>query len=144
MTILVRQADESIERQMNAAIDHRGREAGGATRPPRRVGLALACLATSGIANAAPLAATWSLLPQPAAAHLAGSAVVKIAHGNVVAIRGSDREQLQPIRDRFIQLLANTRGLKLQPATSADTHPVITFDVDPHANIVGDDGYRIE
>jgi len=29
-------------------------------------------------------------------------------------------------------------------ATAADAHPAITFDVDPHANVVGDAGYRIE
>lgn len=70
--------------------------------------------------------------------------MAKIAAGDVVAIRGSGREQLQPIVDRFIQLVANTRGLQLHPATSADTRPAITFDMDPHANIVGDDAYRIE
>jgi hexosaminidase len=69
--------------------------------------------------------------------------VVKIADGALVAVHGSDREQLQPIVDRFIQLLANTRGLQLHRASTADAQPAITFDVDPHANVVGDAGYRI-
>jgi hexosaminidase len=88
-------------------------------------------------------ASTWSLLPQPAEAHLAESGVVKIADGALVAVHGTDREQVQPIVDRFMRLVANTRGLQLQRATTADTHPAITFDVNPHANVVGDAGYRI-
>lgn len=42
-----------------------------------------------------------------------------------------------------MQLVADTRGLRLRAATSADTHPAVTFDVDPRASVVGDDGYRI-
>ena len=95
------------------------------------------------MAIAAPAASTWSLLPQPADVRLARSGVVKIADGALVAVRGADREQVQPIVDRFIQLLASTRGLRLHTATTADAHPAITFDVDPHASVVGDTGYRI-
>jgi len=42
-----------------------------------------------------------------------------------------------------MQLVANTRGLQLNTATTADAHPAITFNVDPHASVVGDTGYRI-
>lgn len=104
---------------------------------------ALMWLATTGMAIAAPAASTWSLLPQPADARLAPSGVVTIVDGALVAVRGADRQQVQPAVDRFIQLVANTRGLQLHAATMADVHPAITFDVDPDASVVGDSGYRI-
>ena len=96
-----------------------------------------------GMATVAPAASTWSLIPQPANVRLAPSGVVKIADGALVAVRGGDSSQVQPIADRFIQLVANTRGLKLNTATTAEAHPAITFDLDPHADVVGDSGYRI-
>lgn len=103
---------------------------------------AIVWLAATGVATAAP-ASTWSLLPQPAQARLAGSHVVTIADGAVVAVRGVDRRQVQPIADRFVQLVAATRGLQLHPAAATDARPAITFAVDPHAGVVGDAGYRI-
>jgi len=42
-----------------------------------------------------------------------------------------------------MQLVAHTRGLQLQVATALDAHPAITFDVDPHASVARDGGYRI-
>ena len=107
---------------------------------------ATACvwLATAGMAIAAPAASTWSLLPQAADVRLARARVMKITDGALVAVRAADREQVQPIADRFMQLLASTRGLRLQAATAPDTHAAITFDVDPHASVVGDSGYRID
>ena len=46
-----------------------------------------------------------------------------------------------------MQLVANRRGLHLHAVNTADAHPAahpaITFDVDPHASVVGDAGYRI-
>jgi hexosaminidase len=95
--------------------------------------------------TSAQVAIPWSLLPQPAEVRLARSAVVKIVDGALVAVRGADRQQLQSIADRFRQLVANTRGLQLKAAASAatTTNPAITFDVDPHANVLGDTGYRI-
>ena len=107
---------------------------------------ATACvwLATAGMAIAAPAASTWSLLPQAADVRLARTGVMKITDGALVAVRAADREQVQPLADRFIQLLASTRGLRLHTATAADAHPAITFDVDPHASVVGDSGYRID
>jgi hexosaminidase len=101
-------------------------------------------LATAGMAVAAPAASTWSLLPQAADVRLARSGVMKITDGALVAVRAADREQVQPLADRFIQLLASTRGLRLHTATAADAHPAITFDVDPHASVVGDSGYRVD
>jgi hexosaminidase len=95
------------------------------------------------MAIAAPAASTWSLLPQPVDARPARSGVVTIADGAVVAVRGADQEQVQPIADRFVQLVAGTRGLHLHTATAADAHPAITFEVDPHASVVGEGGYRI-
>jgi hexosaminidase len=110
--------------------------------------IAFVWLATTGMAIAAPAASTWSLLPHPAAERLAPSGVVKIADGALVAVSGAGRQQVQPIADRFMQLVANTRGLQLRAAASmadtADAHPAITFDVDPQASVVGDTGYRLE
>ena len=101
------------------------------------------CLATTGRAVAVPAASTWSLLPQPAEVRPAPSGVVRIVDGALVAVRGADRQQVQLTADRFIQLLATTRGLRLQAATTADEHPAITFEVDPQASVLGDTGYRI-
>jgi len=102
-------------------------------------------LAATGLATAAPATPAWSLLPQPANVRLAGSGVVKIPDGGLVAVRGADRQQVQPIADRFIQLVASTRGLQLHAApAAAEAHPTITFETDPNASVVGDSGYRIE
>ena len=109
------------------------------------VALATAWLAVAGVATAAsaPAAAGWSLLPQPARVQLTGSRGPGIADGAAIAARGEYREQLQAIVDRFVRLLADTRGLRLHAATAVDTHPAITFAVDPHADVTGDAGYRI-
>lgn len=66
-----------------------------------------------------------------------------VADGAAVAVRGADRRQVEPIVDRLVRLVADTRGLQLRAATTADARPVITFEVDPRANVVGDAGYRI-
>jgi len=128
---------------MNAAIGHRG----GRVRRPYAgkslAAIAAAWLTMTPLATAAGAASTWSLLPQPVDVRLAPAGVVKIADGALVAVRGADAEQVQSIADRFIRLVADTRGLQLHPATTADAHPAITFDVDPHANVVGESGYRI-
>ncbi len=150
---------------MNGASGHRGRQAGGwATpfrlanvggtlarlalfRPPGTVshGFAVAVLwiAATGLAIATPATTPWSLLPQPVDVRLARAGVVKLSDGALVAVRGAEVEQVQLIANRFIHLVANTRGLHLNTATAADAHPAITFDVDPHASVVGDAGYRI-
>jgi len=108
---------------------------------PHGFAVAFLWLVTTGMAIVAPAASAWSLLPQPADVRLAPSGVVKIADGALVAVRGADRQQVQPTVDRFMQLVADTRGLQLHSTTSA--HAAITFDVDPHASVVGDTGYRI-
>src|SRR5215471_11169557 len=99
--------------------------------------IAVVWLTTTPMATAAGAASSWSLLPQPANVRPAPSGVLKIADGARVAVRGADAEQVQPIAARFMHLVADTRGLQLHPATTADAHPAITFDVDPHANVVG-------
>ena len=116
--------------------------------------MAVTSLATLCIAMASPAASrhwrasatiapsTWSLLPQPADVRLAQS-VVKLADGDLVGVRGADLQQVQAIADRFIQLVADTRGLQLHAATTADAHPAIMFELDPHASVGGDAGYRI-
>jgi hexosaminidase len=106
--------------------------------------IAFVWLGTTGTAIAAPEASTWSLLPQPADMRLAPSGLVKIADGALVAVSGADLQQVQATVDRFMQLVANTRGLQLHMTDTPDAHPEITFDVDPQANVVGDTGYRLE
>jgi len=112
---------------------------------PAVFAIAFVWLATTGMASgAAPAAPTWSLLPQPTDMRLAPSGMVNIADGALVAVRGAYLQQVQPIADRFIQLVTNTRGLQFHAASSATSaHSAITFDVDPHASVVGDTGYRI-
>ncbi|HEY1890552.1 MAG TPA: family 20 glycosylhydrolase [Steroidobacteraceae bacterium] len=133
----------------NGAIGQRGRAEGVSTtlfRTPGVGGTLVALvvwLATTGIAAAAPGASGWSLLPQPASVHLAGSGAVKIADGALVVVRGADRPQVQPIADRFVRLVTDTRGLHLRAGDTDDTHAAITFEVNPHAHVVGDAGYRI-
>ena len=151
---------------MKSAIGQRGRHAGLSTTPflaanvggkPARVAsmfrrprtvphgfsIAFVWLAATGMAIAASATSAWSLLPLPADVRAAPSGVVEIADGALVAVRGADHEQVQPTVDRFVQLVANTRGLQLHTATTSDAHPAITFDVDPGASVVGDTGYRI-
>ncbi len=108
------------------------------------MGFAVVWLATMGVATAAPAASFRSLLPQPASVRPAvGSGVVKIGDGALVTVLGADRRQAWPVADRFVQLVADTRGLQLRTAATADARPAITFDVDPHARVEGNAGYRI-
>jgi hexosaminidase len=104
--------------------------------------LAVLCLA-AGAASAAQVASTWSLLPQPAEARLAGGQPMEVTNGSAIEVRGADRKQVLDIANRFVKLVADTRGLDLRMAQAADAHPSITFEVDPRADVVGDAGYRI-
>src|SRR5580658_2746605 len=152
---------------MNGAIGHWGRQreapralfsAGAAGNVPvrifsilRRAGavsmgfpMAVLWLATTGMAIATPAPpAAGLLLPAPTHIRLASSGVVAIVDGARVAVRGADRAQVQPIVDRFTELLATTRGLQLQAASVADPHPAIIFEVDPRTSVAPDGGYRI-
>lgn len=110
---------------------------------PNGFSIAFAWLAATGMPFAASATATWSLLPPPADVRPASSGVVEIMDGARVAVRGADRLQVQPTVDRFMRLVGTTRGLQLYPAATADTHPAITFEVDSHASVVGEAGYRI-
>ena len=103
-------------------------------------------LAVAGVAAAAPTTPAlpaWSLVPQPARMSPSGSGTVRVADGAKVAVRGTDLRQVQSIARRFAQLVADTSGLHLHMATAATKHSVITFEVDPSADVVGDAGYRI-
>ncbi|HUA23885.1 MAG TPA: family 20 glycosylhydrolase [Steroidobacteraceae bacterium] len=106
------------------------------------IGFVVVWLATMGMATAAPAASLGSLLPQPARVYPASGAVT-IGDGALVTVLGADRRQVQPIADRFVKLVADTRGLQLHTAATADTRPAIAFDVDPHASVTADAGYRI-
>jgi hexosaminidase len=105
--------------------------------------LAIVCLAATAIVAAAPAASAWSLLPRPAGERAAGTRTVTIADGAVVAVVGADRNQVESIAGRFARLVADTRGLKLDTTATPAAHPAITFEVDPHAGVVGDAGYHI-
>jgi hexosaminidase len=90
----------------------------------------------------------WTLLPRPVEARLAAGQPIEVVNGSAIAVRGADRQQILNIADRFVQLVADTRGLQLHVADAADAHramtnPAITFEVDPQADVVGDAGYRI-
>lgn len=135
---------------MNAAIGDQGLARGEGELTPRSpvcgkslAALALMWLAITGMPTSARAASAWSLLPQPVQARLTGARVVRIADGALVGVSGADRRQAQRIADRFVQLVADTRGLRLHTAATAGALPAITFDVDPRADVVGDAGYRI-
>jgi hexosaminidase len=97
----------------------------------------------AGAATPASAATAWSLLPQPLIARPSGSGEMTIADGASVAVRGADRRQVESIADRFVRLVANTRGLRLQATALAHGPAAITFEVDPRAGALGDAGYRI-
>ena len=105
--------------------------------------LVVAWLAALGVANAAPTAPKWSLLPLPVAAHPAGSGATEIADGATVSIHGADSQQVQAIAERFVQHVADTNGLKLHVTTNGAAPAAITFNVDPNADIADESGYRI-
>ena len=109
---------------------------------------AIAWMAASSAAIAAPTVAApvvpaWSLLPRPASARPAGAGAFEVADGATVAVRGADPGQVRSIAMRLMQRLAGVRGLHLRRATAATAHPAIAFDVNPHADVTGDTGYRI-
>ncbi len=105
--------------------------------------VAIAWLAAAGLVNAAPVAPKWSLLPQPAAVHPAGSGAFEIADGAAVAVHGAENQQLQSIAERFVQRMADTNGLNLRVAATGAAHPAITFDVNPSVDVADEAGYRI-
>ena len=107
------------------------------SRPPPWVSV---CSSVGSVAQAAN---PWSLLPQPVEARLASGPPIQIANGASVDVRGAHREEVAGIADRFVKLVAETRGLQLRVAEKSDAHAAITFDVDPKADVVGDAGYRI-
>jgi hexosaminidase len=104
--------------------------------------LAALCLAGTPAA-ATPVASAWSLLPLPDQAKLTGGQPLEVANGSAITVRGVDLLHVLGIAERFVRLVAATRGLQLRITDSADAHPVITFEMDPHADVVGEAGYRI-
>ena len=113
------------------------------TPTKRAIGFAVVWLATLGVATAAPAQSIGSLLPQAARVRPAGPGVLTIANGAVVTVLGGDRRQVLPIAERFVQLVADTRGLQLRTAAVSGARPAITFDVDPNAIVMGNSGYRM-
>jgi hexosaminidase len=100
------------------------------------------CLAAA-LVSVTHAASAWSLLPQPVETRLSDGPPTTIANGSAIATRGTDHRQLLDIANQFAQLVAATRGLQLHVAEAADAHAAITFEIDPHADVAGDAGYRI-
>lgn len=106
-------------------------------------GMAITWLAATDAVTAAPVAPAWSLLPQPAQIRPAPTGASTIANGATVAVRGTDRQALQPIAERFVQRVAETNGLHLQLVPAGTAHPAISFELNPAADVADDAGYRI-
>ncbi|HTV87163.1 MAG TPA: family 20 glycosylhydrolase [Dyella sp.] len=104
--------------------------------------VAIAWLAMTGSAIAAPAIHPWSLLPQPVKASPAPSGATEIADGAQISIRGADHQQVQSIAEQLAQRVADTNGLHMR-VTTGTTHAAITFDVEPDADVADDAGYRI-
>ncbi|MBS0374729.1 MAG: family 20 glycosylhydrolase [Proteobacteria bacterium] len=102
-------------------------------------------LGSSAVAATTTVAAdaSWKLLPQPSSVRLAPAGAVTIGDGAVVALRGPDRDALQPVVEGFRRRVADTRGLHLKLATTADARAAITFELDDGAPVVGESGYRL-
>ena len=96
-------------------------------------------------AAAAIAGSAWSLLPLPVAMHSPGQGAVTIADGAMVWVSGTQRAQALAIARQFAQRLAEFRGLHLRMAAEKDAQAraVIAFEIDPDADVVGDEGYRI-
>jgi hexosaminidase len=99
----------------------------------------------SGVANAAEPAPAWSLLPQPVEMHPAARGAVTVSNGDRVLVQSAGDAQALAIAQRFVALVARTRGLHLRVQTQADEQSpaAIVFRLDPHANVADDAGYRI-
>jgi hexosaminidase len=107
------------------------------------LGLLVAACLTAVPVPAAAATNTWSLLPQPVEARLVDGQPLQVTSGSTIALRGAERRQLAAILERFVRLLTEARGLQLQVTQAADAHAAITFELDAHADVVGDSGYRI-
>ena len=68
---------------------------------------------------------------------------VEIANGSTIDVRGANHAQVIAIAERFVKRVADTRGLQLRVSEKPDANAAIAFEVDPHADVVGDAGYRI-
>ena len=111
--------------------------------PYTRLGLFAAMCFAAAPTAAKHTASAWSLLPQPVEAWPSRGQPVEVADGSAIAIRGANRQEMLEIADRFVQRVAETRGLQLHVTSAADAHPAITFAVDPRADVGGDAAYRI-
>ena len=116
--------------------------------PATRLGMLAALCLVAGPGLALPAASAWSLLPQPVEASPSGGQPTHIANDTPIIVRGAGRRQVLEIADRFVKLVAATRGLQLHVAEAADAqrlvgNPAITFELDPHADVAGEAAYRI-
>lgn len=101
----------------------------------------LACVASA--ASAATTAPAWSLLPQPAVMAPAAQGSVTVSDGDRVQVSADGNAQAVDVVQRFVSLVAETRGLHLHVDTGASAPPVIVFRLDPHADVADAAGYRI-
>ena len=108
-----------------------------------RRGCFVVWLATAAMATAAPAASTWSLV---AAAR--GRAPCRVARGEDCGWRpGRSARRGSPASPAHSGSVRAIGGKHPRVAAAhgarAGARPAITFDVDTHANVVGDAGYRI-
>jgi hexosaminidase len=97
-----------------------------------------------GVAVAAEVVPAWSLLPQPAEMRPAGHGSVTVAGGDRVLVRAGGDAQALAIVQRFVRLVADTRGLHLRVSTGSKLpSAAIVFRLDPHANGANDAGYHV-
>ena len=113
------------------------------TAGAKSVGLLAVVCSIAAPVSIATAATAWSLIPQPVETRLTGGQPVEVENGEAIRIRGEGRSQLSGIVERFIKLVADTRGLQLRVAQAADAHAAITFELDARAEIAGEAGYRI-
>jgi hexosaminidase len=98
----------------------------------------------AGTARAAEAAHAWSLLPRPAEVHPTGHDSVTVADGDRVLVQAGGDAQVLAVVQRFVRLVARTRGLHLRVAVgSKSPSATIVFRLDPHAQLADDAGYRI-
>ncbi|MGN6788324.1 MAG: family 20 glycosylhydrolase [Rhodanobacteraceae bacterium] len=110
-----------------------------------RMSCLLIFAALSALANVSAAAVpAWSLLPQPTEARPAAHGAVTVSDGDRVLVQGGDAQALAVVQ-RFAALVADTRGLHLRVETAADksSPAAIVFQLDPHADVANDAGYRI-
>ena len=107
----------------------------------RQFGGALAGAAALCMAGAAAAAPEIPVVPAPASA-TSEPGSLRIADGTVVRVRANDAS-LRPTAAWFAELVARTRGVKLDLAAKATAPPAIVFQL-AYPEAFGAEGYKLE